>query len=146
MADEIEIPRDVRVDQICFANELWTKHVEKINAAVKGRMIERGMERVQGDIAEAVLSGGSAREIEADKFLRLYEKGKIKRKDFITAIAVKIGPSEQFLSANDIDAICIRTKRAPSLTVKRKTGVEIKLVQALEGLGAAIRSEIEAAA
>lgn len=128
------VPRDVRVDQIGFVNELVSQHANNLKTALKVRMDNDSIERVRGDVFEGLLVSTFVSTVPPAKLLALYEKDKITRAQFLSALSVRKEPLEAFLSGDEIRRISETTPGNPQLRVNRIKGVELKLVDAVKGL------------
>lgn len=130
-------PRDVRVDQIGFANELKKHFIDDLKTSVKTRMMTTGTDRCQGDFFEALLADGMRSTIDPVRFFKLFQQKKITKKQFLSAISVGSDAAKAFLS---LAAVAEISSSVPvqSLTVTRKKDVQIELVDAVSTLGAAI--------
>ena len=136
--NEAATPRDVRVDQIGFAAELQKQHVDHLKSAVKVRMTGEGLDRVEGDYFEGQLVETSASTVDPGKLLAMYAKDNITRAQLLSCLSVKKEPLAAFLTGEQISAMSTTTGGTPQLRVSRKKGVELKLVDAVKGLGDSI--------
>lgn len=135
------IPRDGRLDEIGVVKELARHFDKEVIPAVKGRMAERGQELAEADVFQGLLATGTTETIDPDKFLALFEAGTLTREQFVQCISVRKGSREdpgasRYLSGAQISAISRKTKNTPALTVTRIKGVEAKLLETVEQLGA----------
>jgi hypothetical protein len=130
--------RDVRVDHLGFVNELTKHFADPLKQQIKLRMNERKLDLAEGDFFEGLLVRGESSSIDPAKYLKLFEKGRITRADFLSALSIKRTAATVFLSEKEVDAISDATPATPQLRVSRRKGVEIKLVDAVRGLADAI--------
>ena len=134
--------RDVRVDQIGFVGELQKHFADDLKTAVKAKMSGDGLQHVEGDYFDGLLVDGyDVQTIDPAKFLKLYEDGKIKRAEFLSALKIANKPAAEFLSGKEIDRISTTAAGQSQLRVTRKKGVEIKLTDAVRGLGKELLAE-----
>jgi hypothetical protein len=133
------VVRDVRIDRIGFASELQKQYVDDVKSAVKSDMLERETTLAEGDYFEArLVAGGTVGTIDPRKFHRLIDRGSLKLADFLACCRIDRGKAEELVAGKDLDRMSEFRPASPQLRVTRKKGVEIKLVDALKGLGAAI--------
>jgi hypothetical protein len=132
------IARDVRVDRIGFANELSKQFADKLKADVKTRMAEEKLELVEGEYFEGKFVQGTVGTVDPRKVYRLIKSGKLSESQFLECVRVDRGKLEQYLAGKDIDRLSDFSPATPQLRVTRKKGVEVKLVDALKGLNAAL--------
>jgi hypothetical protein len=132
------LPRDVRVDHLGFVGELADEFAKPLRDRVKTDLEERGTPRVSGDAFQGLLVMVRSSWIDADKFLRLYERKKMSRAQFLAAISVKKEPALQVLSGQDLAAITSEGNATPSLRVTRIKGVEVSLIEAVKTIAAAV--------
>ena len=79
-----------------------------------------------------MLALGSVTITDAERGLRIYERKRLTRAQFLSAIAVRVKPLTAFMSSDAIDAISGSAPRRSSLTVKRKKAVEASLAIAVQ--------------
>jgi hypothetical protein len=104
-AQSAALPRDVRVDQIWFVNELQKHHVDDLKSAVKVRMTGDGLERVEGDFFEGLLVTPTESTVDPAKLLNLYARDKITRAEMISVLSVRKEPLAKVLSGAEIAAM-----------------------------------------
>jgi hypothetical protein len=132
---ERAVGNDRRVDQIGYVAELVKQFAEPAKAALKLRMAQREIDLAEGSKFQALLvGGGSIGVVDPARLLKLYEGKQITRQQFLSAITVRNEPCRQFLSRDAIDAISAQKPAEPRLTVSRRKGVEISLVEAVREL------------
>lgn len=136
------LPRDIRVDHIGYVQELARLWADGLKAAVKLRMGEDGISRVQGDQFEALLSQSSRSPIDAAKFLKLYEAGLISRKQLLAAITVNTAAAAEFLSPEQLRRISGPEITTCSLRIARKQGVQVTLCDAVRAVAKAAPSTL----
>jgi hypothetical protein len=129
--------RDVRVDRIGYVQELVRQYADKLKKQVKERMDRDSLLLLEGDAFEGRLAASTSSTIDAEKFLRLWERGTITRKDFLAAITVQRSQAAKLMSPFELEAISETEDGAPRLTIVRKKGVEVSLIQALSHVQAA---------
>lgn len=132
--------RDTRVDHIGFVKELGKHFADPINDAIKARLGSEKIDLAEGDLFQGLYLPGHRSALVADKFLRLYDAGKITRAQFLSILSIKRDPAKKFLCEDQLDAMSISLPDAPSLTVTRKQGVELALVDVIKALGPLIES------
>ena len=130
---ELKSGRDVRIDTMGFAGELEKLFIKDLKTTVKVKMTGGGFDQLSGDCFQGKL----AQTVDPVKFFKLFEKGLVTRKDFLSAISVSSSAAKLFLSPKDLQAITDTTPGSPRLSIERIEGVGVGLVQALEGIRAA---------
>jgi hypothetical protein len=133
-----KIVRDVRIDQMGFVAELVKQHADVLKTKVKVRMLEDEIDRVTGDYFEGLLVRGKTRTLDPKKLFKLVKSKQITEEQFLGAISVKLPAAEQLLSGNDMAKLCDETDASPQLRASRIKGVELKLVQVVQGLASSI--------
>jgi hypothetical protein len=141
--DQAPPKRDVRVDRIGFANELAKQYVDPLKDKVKAA--HPAGTRLEADYFEATIAASTSTEIPASKWLRLHEAGEIDRAQFLSAISVSPAEAKKILSERDYKKIAKTGEGSPRLNVRRRPGVEIALIDALNYISATVASA-EAAA
>ena len=132
---ERAVGNDRRVDQIGYVAELVKQFADPAKAALKLRMAQREIDLAEGSKFQALLVAGvSIGVVDPARLLKLYESKQITRQQFLSAITVRNEPCRQFLSRDAIDAISAQKPAEPRLTVSRRKGVEISLVEAVREL------------
>lgn len=132
---ERAVGNDRRVDQIGYVAELVKQFADPAKAALKLRMAQREIDLAEGSKFQALLVAGvSIGVVDPARLLKLYETKQITRQQFLSAITVRNEPCRQFLSRDAIDAISAQKPAEPRLTVSRRKGVEISLVEAVREL------------
>lgn len=142
MSEVTSLPRDVRVDHIGFCNELASKLANDLKSAVKVRMAGEEIDRVRGDYFEGQLVQSTVSTVDPAKLLAMYAKEKITRAQMLSALTVKKEPLAEFLTGAQIDAISESGPGTPQLRITRIKGVELKLVDAVKGLGESIAAAV----
>ena len=135
MSEAAAPARDFRIDQIGFAGELQKRHVDNLKSAVKVRMTGEGLDLVAGDFFEGRLVATETGVVDPAKLLNLWAKDKITRAQLLSALSVRKEPLAEFLSRGEIEAMSTTAAGSPQLRVTRIKGVELKLVDAVKGLG-----------
>lgn len=128
--------RDIRVDRLGFCDELQKQFRAPLADAVKASM--KAGDRADGDAFTALLAGSVRTEIDAEKFVRLWEAGKVTRDQFVSAINVGVARAKELLSESDLKRIATVEDGTPSLRVTRIKTVECSLVDAVKQLSAEI--------
>lgn len=132
--------RDARVDHVGFCNELVKHFAEPTKVAVKNRLLERELDLAEGDFFEGLLIRTCSSVIDPGKLLRLFEKRQITREQFVSAISVRREAAKDFLPGIELAEISEEMPAIASLRITRRKGVEVKLADALRGLGEVIGS------
>lgn len=127
-------PPDPRIDQLGYAGELQKKYADDLKTQVKADMLGRGIERLFGRQFEGLLVTGSSTSIDPEKFLKLYESGRITRKQYLSALSVRKEPAKDAVSGDELARISSAAPTSPALYVTRIKGVEISLVDCLQQL------------
>lgn len=139
MADkEIVVGRDARVDHAGFCGELDATFNKPLRGKIKDSMLGKKLDLAEADYFQGVLISGWSSDVDKVKFLEAFEKGEISKKDFLAAIEVKKGVCKEFIAPRRLNELCHKPTRYESLRIERKKGVEIKLVDAAEGIARAI--------
>ncbi|CAN5388734.1 hypothetical protein BH09PLA1_BH09PLA1_25970 [soil metagenome] len=135
--------RDARVDQIGFVKELDDQYVKDLKTGVKSSMVGKDAVHAEGDFFEATLgAAGTVQTINPVKFYNRFKRGDMSEKDFIRSLkSIDRGVAEEFMSGRDIDTISETREGSRALTVRRKKGVVVKLIEALRGLAASIKDD-----
>jgi hypothetical protein len=131
---EIKVPRDIRVEQLGFVNELYDQFFKPLNDEVKKSMIAKGQELVRADFFEGKIVQATPTFVDNDLLLRLYDAGKLTRKELLTLIGAKVEPCRKFFSAKDLAKISVKGTLTNKLCVERIDGVEVALVDAVRAL------------
>lgn len=129
---------DARIDQLGFAKELDRHFTEPLNGEVKQALLARSIDRATGDHFEAVLVTPTETTVDADKFLKLYEKKAISRAQFLAAIAIRKKQALIAVSGDDLAKISVVEPGSPRLSVPRIKGFEPTLADCIASLAAAI--------
>lgn len=132
--------RDTRVDHIGFVKELDKHFASPINDVVKAKLGSEGIDLAVGDFFQGLYLPGYRRMIDPDRFLRLYDKGKITRAQLVSVMTINRKTASEFLSGNALDDLSVPLPDAPSLTITRKKNVELPLVEVIKALGPLIKS------
>lgn len=137
------IPRDARIDHIGFVTELQKQFVEPLKGDVKGRMLANDAREVQGDFFTAQLAGvgSSVGTLDPVKVFRRVKQGLLTEAQFLECCRIERGKLEEYVSGKDLDRMTEFVPATPQLRITRKKGVELKLVDALKGLGSAIKDD-----
>ena len=125
---------DKRIDTLGFGDELTKQYLKDLRSTVKVKMINFGYACLTGAQFEGKLAGSTKRTVDVAKFYKLFKNGGMSEKDFLASISVSATDAEKVLHPKVLDKITNCEPGTPSLTVVRKKGVEIRLVDALEGL------------
>ena len=133
-----KVVRDVRIDQMGFVAELVKHHADVLKTKVKVRMLEDETHRVTGDFFEGLLVKGKTRTLDPKKLFKLVKSKQITEEQFLGAVTVKLPAAEQLLSGNEMAKLCDEADASPSLRVTRCKGVELKLVDVVQGLAKSI--------
>jgi hypothetical protein len=134
--------RDIRIDQLGFAGELERSlFLKNLRATAKQNLQDKGVERAEGDYFAALLVESERATTDPDKLLRLYERGKISRAQLVSALSVTREPCKKFLSLDDLAKISTTEPATSRLTVTRKKGVQIELVDMVKTLAAVLGAE-----
>lgn len=136
---ETPLRRDIRVDRLGLVDELVSQFRKPLADKVKADMAKD--ERVTGDSFTGLLVTGTSTEIDAEKFVGLWEAGKMTRAEFISAIKVGTARAKELLAARDLARISTTSPTSPALRVARIKGVEIELVTAVAEIAAAVAAK-----
>lgn len=131
--------RDVRVDRIGFVGELMKQYIDGdhgLKAKVKGEL-EAG-QSAEGDYFVGRLDAAVAAEISASGVYKLHKQGKLSEAELIEMISVKSTVAKEKIDPKTLKRLTRTYEGTPRLTITRKKGVEIKLVDAVRGLSSAI--------
>lgn len=131
--------RDARIDHIGFVNELDKHFAGPINDAVKLKLVADNIDLAEGDFFQGLYKPGHRSALDVEKFLRLYDKGKITREQFKSILTIRRDPATKFLTGDQLAAMSFALPPAPSLTVSRKKNVELPLVEVIKALGPLIK-------
>jgi len=123
--------RDVRVDRICLVEELGNLWTDPMKKQVREDMAAEGLELVSGDLAEGALATPNSSTVDVEKFFRMYNDGKISRKDFLASIKVSISEAKKLMSAADFAKIITVEKGNPRLSIVRKKGIDLTLAECI---------------
>lgn len=142
---DVEEPvRDDRIDELGVVNELWDHFDDEVKPLVKTHLKEMGAKRGRGEFFEGLLAGGEhpGRAINPAKFLKLFQKGDISRKEFLSALRISIETAGQFLPEKKLNSICDKLPAPePSLTVSRIKGTDFNLLEAVKNIAKSIEKK-----
>jgi hypothetical protein len=131
---------NARIDQLGFVNELVKRFSDPLKDQIKWEMTQAAADRAAGLRFEALLVRGTSSLVDPAKFLQLYERGKLSRAQFVSAIRVQRDAALDALSRDALDAISTATPSSPALRVTRIKGVEIVLIDAVRAIADAIHA------
>jgi hypothetical protein len=137
---------DWRVDAVGFVKDLVKKVVDEFSPKIKERMLRERAEAAEGKVFKAKLIPCSVRTVDADKFLRMYDRGAVKRGDFLDCIRVSSEPTAKLLSAADLEKISDVAPGTPRLVIDRIEKGEPDAQAALANLSASLAAPVAAAA
>lgn len=132
----MSVAQDIRLDRIGFVAELIEHYQKPLITAVKSGMTAG--DRAEGQLFGGLLAASTTTDVDAEKFVRLWEAGKITRAQFVAAVKVSATAARETLSAQDFARIATVKPGAPSLRVTRLKGVEVALVDAVKEVAAEI--------
>lgn len=138
-APQAKLPRDVRVDQIGYVDEVKKQYADDLKTAVKSHMLEDELVRVTGDAFEGLLVQGRERTVPPAKLLRMYEQKKITKAQFLACMKVGNEAADKLLGKAAVARMSKFEDAPPKLCVTRIKGVEITLVDALKQLNKTAR-------
>jgi hypothetical protein len=139
MTDQDEKPRrDVRIDQIGFANELVKHYVDPLKDAVKSAH-EAGTS-LEGDFFTARIDAADKTTVDARRWFKLFSDGEMTRDQFLDAITVSTTDARRVLGEKAFEKASTTVAAGDRLTVTRKKGAEIGLVQAVNTLSHTINA------
>ena len=141
MSETIAAPvhRNCLVDEVGFVNELYDQHVKKRLDQVKASMLDGKQDLVEGDFFQGrLVAGGVVRSIIAKKFHALIAKGQISEAQFLECISVNRSKAEEYVGGAQLDKMSTEKSAAPKLTVTRKKGVVLQLVDVVKNLRATL--------
>lgn len=144
MAEEVVFKRDVRVDQIGFVDELQKLFADPLKEAVKAK--HAAGDRLEGDFFTGRIDAASKTTVNAAKWFKLFNDGKISRAQFLDAITVSTTDAKRVLGETEFDKVSTTIAGANRLTVARKKDVELGLVRAVQSLHQTIGAEPRLAA
>ena len=130
--------RDCRLDLIGYVAELQDRFADPLRDKVKSELIAARETNAAADAFEALIVEGVKTDIDAAKFLKLYEAGKMTRAQFVEAISVRKGPALKVLSGVELGKISTESPIVPQMRVSRIKAVEVGLVDAVRSIAAAI--------
>jgi hypothetical protein len=128
------IHRDTRIDQIGFAKELQEQYIDDLKRDVKISLMELNIVVADGEFFSALLTTPNKGETDTKKFYKLVRLGLISEKQFLDCVTVVRTAAGKILAKPVLEKMTTWTPGAPSLSVKRKIGVDVALVQALTAL------------
>ena len=134
-----KLPRDKRADLLGYVNELVRRFADTIKTELKVRMTNEELDRVAGDVFEAVLTRPFESTVDPAKLLKLYDEEKISRAQYLSATRVVKEPLEKFLSGDQIARMSSSAPGTPRLNLKRIGTVEVKLVDAVRALSESVK-------
>ena len=133
-ADAPSVAHDHRADQIGFVNELQRLHADRLKSALKCRMLDNELTRVCGDYFEGLLVEGTIGTVDPKKLFKMLQAGEISEKDFLGCVKVNREAALKIVAERDLDKLSTFVDATPSLRVTRIKGVNLELVEALNGL------------
>jgi hypothetical protein len=128
---------DGRIDRIGFANELQRQFIDDIKSDVKISLLEADIAVAEGKFFQALLVESAASITDVAKLFKLAEKREIPLTKLQACLRVDRAAAKKIFGEMDLDRISTKAEPTQSLTVKRKAGVEIALVEALAQLSSA---------
>jgi|SRR5665213_83439 len=127
-----------RVDQLGFAAEIQKRFAEPLKEKVKEELATRAEDRVAGERFEALLVRANTHWVNPEKFLSLYESGKLTRDQFIAAVKVQRDAALNSMGRADLDEISTATPSTPALRVTQIKGAPlIELADAVAAIATA---------
>jgi len=131
-------PFDPRVDQLGFVAELQKQFADDLKTVVKTDMLGADEDRRRGESFEAVLVQGTTQTVNPERWVKLYETGRITRAQFMAALSVRRDHALDALGRDELAKISFQTTNTPALRVSRIKGVQVSLVDAVRSLAAAV--------
>jgi len=124
---------DQRVDLIGFCKELSEQIAVPANDALRAELATGT--RVEGMYFDALRTEMSTETVEAEGFLKAWEKGTMTREQFVRSIKISTTEARGVLDEKTYKRLTTRHRPTPALRVTRKKGVTVEMGEALAALG-----------
>lgn len=125
---------DKRIDILGYGDELAKQYLSDLRSTIKLKMVDQGYDVLGARLFEGKLATSTDKSIDARRFYKLFKSGGMSEKDFLSAISVSRTEAGKILAPKVLANVTDEQPGSPRLTIVRKQGVEVKLIDALEGI------------